>query len=39
MAGNATGTIIHGAEKLQAKAVAAKTFGKVPETDVELISL
>jgi DNA primase len=39
MASNATGLIIQGAEKLKARAVAAKTFGKVPETDVEMVSI
>src|SRR3989344_5818911 len=39
MTTTATGTIINGAEKLNAKAVAAKTFGKIPESKVELISL
>ncbi|MFH1452053.1 MAG: DNA primase DnaG [archaeon] len=39
MANNATGSIISSAEKLGSKAVAAKTFGKVDETDVELISI
>lgn len=39
MSSNVTSTIVKGAEQLGAKAIAAKTFGKVPETDVELISL
>ncbi len=39
MVSNATGPVINGAEKLQVKAVAAKTFGKTFETSVELISL
>ena len=39
MADNATSRIIEGAEKLGAKAVAAKTFGKVHDTDIELVSL
>jgi DNA primase len=39
MASNATVTIVVGAEKLHAKAVAAKTFGKLPKTDIELVSL
>jgi DNA primase len=39
MASNASGTVIIGAEKLKARAVAAKTFGKIPETKIELISL
>jgi|TARA_B100002003_G_scaffold229035_1_gene237891 DNA primase len=36
---NATGPVISGAEKLGSRAVAAKTFVKIPETNVELISL
>lgn len=39
MTTTATGAIINAAEKLQARAVAAKTFGKAQETDVELVSL
>ena len=39
MVSNATGSVIEGAEKLKARAVAAKTFGKIPKTDIELISL
>jgi len=39
MVSSATGVVISGAEKLQARAVAAKTFGKIPETSVELVSL
>jgi len=39
MASNATSNIFRSAEKLSARAVAAKTFGKVPETSVEMISL
>ncbi len=39
MVSSATGTVIQGAEKLQSRAVAAKTFGKIPETEIELISL
>jgi hypothetical protein len=39
MVSNATGTIIKNAEKLQVKAIAAKTFGKKSETDIELVSL
>ena len=35
----ASGSVIHGAEKLKSKAVAAKTFGKIPETSVKLVSL
>jgi DNA primase len=36
---NATGSIVEGAEHLGAKAVAAKTFGKVDNPDIELISI
>ena len=36
---NAYDTIIREAEKLQSKAVAAKTFGKIGETTMQLISL
>lgn len=39
MTSSANSTIVEGAEKLKAKAVAAKTFGRVPKSDVELISL
>ena len=39
MVGVASGSVIQGAERLKSKAVAAKTFGKIPETDVKLISL
>jgi len=39
MAGIATESVIQSAEKLKSKAVAAKTFGKIPETSVKLISL
>jgi len=39
MVGAASGSVIQGAEKLKSKAVAAKTFGKIPETDVKLVSL
>ena len=35
----ASSNVIYGAEKLNAKAVAAKTFGKIPETKLELISI
>ncbi|MCK4650433.1 DNA primase [Candidatus Pacearchaeota archaeon] len=36
----AAGSVIQAAERLQSKAVAAKTFGKIPEkTDIQLISL
>jgi len=39
MAENATSRIIEGAEKLNVKAVAARTFGRIPDTNVELVSL
>jgi len=39
MVGNATGSIVESAGKLKSKAVAAKTFGKISETDVQLVSL
>ena len=39
MTGNASGKIIEDAEKLGAKAVAAKTFGRIQDTDIELVSL
>ena len=39
MADNATRMIVEGAEKLKVRAIAARTFGRVSETDVELISL
>tara|TARA_Y100000310_G_scaffold171786_2_gene171962 strand:- start:6846 stop:7988 length:1143 start_codon:yes stop_codon:yes gene_type:complete len=39
MASTATNSVVHGAENLNSKAVAAKTFRKIPETSVELISL
>ncbi|MCK5449481.1 toprim domain-containing protein, partial [Candidatus Pacearchaeota archaeon] len=39
MVSNATGTVIQAAERLQSKVVAAKTFGKIPETNIKLISL
>ncbi|MBU2576425.1 MAG: DNA primase [Nanoarchaeota archaeon] len=39
MVGAATGSVIQGAERLKSKAVAAQTFGKVPDTSVKLISL
>ncbi|MDP2947359.1 MAG: DNA primase DnaG [Nanoarchaeota archaeon] len=35
----ATESIIEAAEKLGSRAVAAKTFGKLPQTNIELISL
>jgi len=31
--------VIRAAEKLQSRAVAAKTFGKIPETNIQLVSL
>jgi DNA primase len=39
MADNATGSIIQAAEKLQSKAVAAKTFAKTFDTTAQLVSL
>ena len=39
MTSNATSYVISGAEKLGSRAVAAKTFVKIPETNIELISL
>jgi len=39
MVSNASGSVIQNAEKLKSKAVAAKTFGKIPETDIQLVSL
>ena len=39
MADTATGSIIQNAERMQSKAVAAKTFGKGFDTNVQLISL
>ena len=39
MVSNATGTIIQSAEKLRVRAIAAKTFGKNPDTNIELVSL
>lgn len=35
----ASGIVIEAAERLQSRAVAAKTFGKLPETSVQLVSL
>ena len=35
----ATGSVIQAAEKMKSRAVAAKTFGKVSETDIQLVSL
>jgi hypothetical protein len=39
MVSNAAGTVVQAAEKLKSRAVAAKTFGKISDTDVKLISL
>jgi len=39
MLSTATASTIKSAEKLQVKAVAAKTFNKIPETTIDLISL
>jgi len=39
MVSNATGSVIKGAERLKSRAVAARTFGKIPKTDVQLVSL
>jgi DNA primase len=39
MVSSAGGAIVQAAERLKSRAIAAKTFGKVPETDVQLISL
>ena len=39
MVGSATGAVIQGAEKLGSRAVAAKTFRKIPETKIQLVSL
>jgi DNA primase len=39
MVGVASGPVIQSAEKLRSKAVAAKTFGKIPETSIGLVSL
>lgn len=39
MTSNASGKIIEDAEKLGARAVAAKTFGRIQDTDIELVSL
>ena len=36
---DATGVVVQAAERLQSKAVAAKTFGKIGETSVQLVSL
>jgi DNA primase len=39
MVSSAAGTVVQAAERMKSKAVAAKTFGKVPETSVRLVSL
>jgi DNA primase len=39
MADSVSMILVKGAESLKAKAIAARTFGKVPETDVQMISL
>ncbi len=40
MVSEATGVVVQAAERLQSRAVAARTFGKIPEnSDVELVSL
>jgi len=39
MVSNAIGPVVYAAERLQSKAIAAKTFGKIPETNIKLISL
>jgi DNA primase len=39
MADSVSMILVKGAEALQAKAVAARTFGKVPTTDIQMISL
>jgi len=39
MVSTASGNVVQAAENLKSKAVAAKTFGKIPETSVQLISL
>ena len=36
---NASGDVVQAAERLKSKAVAATTFGKIPETDIQLVSL
>lgn len=35
----AGGAVVEAAERMGSRAVAAKTFGKIPETDVQLVSL
>ncbi len=39
MASIASETVVQSAEKLQSKAIAAKTFGKISNTDIQLVSL
>ncbi len=39
MVSNAAGDVVQAAEKLKSKAVAAKTFGKISDTDIKLVSL
>ena len=39
MVAEATGVVVQAAERLQSKAVAAKTFGKIPETTIKIVSL
>jgi len=39
MVANATSSVVESAEKLKSKAVAAHTFGKLSETNVQLVSL
>ncbi len=39
MSSNATSNLVENAERLKAKAVAAKTFGRIPETNIEILSI
>jgi DNA primase len=39
MVSNAGGTVVQAAENLKSRAVAAKTFGKISDTDIKLVSL
>jgi len=39
MVAEASGAVVQAAERMQSRAVAARTFGKIPETDVKIISL
>jgi len=39
MVSSAAGTVVQAAEKLKSRAVAAHTFGKIPETSIQLVSL